>query len=323
VHRSLLALLLTVLVPAPAALAVEVVDRIVVVVNDDLILDSEVDSEFELVMRAEQISFPEGPSGLEQRQEMREMLVEGLIGRKLMDQAMVRLGIVVDETEVESQLSEYARANNMNSDQFLQELARQGITADEFRADLREQMAQYRLFQAEIGTRIEVTEDMLLQRYRERSGGQLNDPEYHLRVIVLHLPEVVTEEIVAETRALADSIRADVAAGGSFEDLAREHCTDPAIASKGGDFGKVRPRSMIPEWREAVEGLPINQVSEPFEFRGALWLIQVYRITDAAASSFEAVHDQLFDELYREQEEREIELWVEREKSKAHIEYLH
>jgi len=322
VHRSLLVLLLAALLPCPA-LAVEVVDRIVVVVNEDLILHSEVDTEFDLVVRAEQITFPDGPNGLEQRQELREMLVEGLIGRKLMDQAMIRLGILVDEAEVESQLGEYARSNNMSIDQFLQELARQGITAAEFRADLREQMAQYRLFQAEIGTRIEVTEDMLLQRYRERAGGQLDDPEYHLRVIVLHLDEAGGEMAFDEALSLAESIRADVAAGGSFDELARQHCTDPAIASKGGDFGKVRPRSMIPEWRDAVEGLPLNQVSEPFEFRGALWLIQVYRITDAAASSFEALRDQLFDELYREQEEREIELWVEREKAKAHIEYLH
>ena len=69
--------------------------------------------------------------------------------------------------------------------------------------------------------------------------------------------------------------------------------------------------------------MAIGQISEPFEFRDALWLIQVHKISNAAAIPYEEVSAQLFDEIYREEEDRQIELWIEREKARAHIEYLH
>ena len=88
-------------------------------------------------------------------------------------------------------------------------------------------------------------------------------------------------------------------------------------------FGTARINSLIPEIRAAVEGLEINEVSEPLELNNSLYLWQVYRITNAASVPFEEVRDQLFSELYQEEEERQIELWIEREKVRSHIERLH
>lgn len=317
----LLILLFALTVPLGAA-GVEIVDRIVVVVNDDLILESQVAEELALYLEAEPLDMPPGPRREAAMAELRDAIIEGLVGRLLMDQATTRLGIVVEDNEVEQQIAEYARMNNMGVDQLLGELARQGISQDEFRSDMRDQIRQYRLFQMEIGTKIDVTEDMLRQRYREVYGDASEDREYHLRVIVLYLPEEDAAG-AAEVRDRAESIRAEILAGASFEEMATVHSEDAGSASRGGAFGTVRPRSMVPEFREAVEGLPLLQVSEPVDFRGAIWLLQVYRITDASDTSLESVRDQLFNQLYREHEEREISMWLEREKVRAHIEYLH
>jgi peptidyl-prolyl cis-trans isomerase SurA len=317
----LLILLFALTVPLGAA-GVEIVDRIVVVVNEALILESEVAEELDLYLEAEPINMPPGPRREAALAELRDAIIEGLVGRLLMDQATTRLGIIVEEPEVEQQIAEYARMNNLGVDQLLGELARQGISQDEFRSDMRDQIRQYRLFQMEIGTKIDVTEDMLLQRYREEYGDAGEDPEYHLRVIVLRLPEGDAAGAV-EVKARAVALRDEILGGASFEEIATEHSEDPGSASRGGSFGKVRPRSMIPEFRAAVEGLPLHEVSEPVEFQAAIWLLQVHRITDGSATSFESVRDALFNQLYREHEEREISMWLEREKVRAHIEYLH
>ncbi|MDP7114115.1 MAG: SurA N-terminal domain-containing protein, partial [Myxococcota bacterium] len=108
-----------------AALAAELVDQIVVVVNDDLILESEVDEEINMYLEMDPDALPVGPDRLAALAELREIVVDGLIGRQLMDQAVVRLGITVEEMEVQAQLGETARMNNMSVDQLKAQLARQ------------------------------------------------------------------------------------------------------------------------------------------------------------------------------------------------------
>ncbi len=308
---------------AAPAVAAELVDRIVVVVNDDLVLESEVQEEMRLFEDMELARMPDGPDKQAILANLRGDVVEGLVGRRLMDQAMARQGITVDEAEVDAQLAETARVNNITLEQLAAELARQGVPMEQFRGEMRDNIKQYKLFQAEIGTKIDITEDQVRQRYNERHANRPADPEYHLRVIVLHFPTPGGPDAVQALRDQALSLKAQIEGGASFAELAREHSTDPGIAAKGGEFGAVRLRSMIPEFRAAVEGLGVGGISEPFEFRDALWLIQVHRISDAAAVPYDQVRAQLFDELYREEEERQIGLWIEREKTRAHIEYLH
>ena len=314
-------LLVALAIPLRAA-AVEVVDRIVVVVNDQLVLESEVAEELGLYLQSEPLDLPAGPRREAALADLRAAIVDGLIGRILMDQATARLGIVVEDHEVDQQIDEYARMNSLSVDQLLAELARQGISQGEFHADMRDQIRQYRLFQMEINTKIDITEDMVRQRYREEYGEGSEDPEYHLRVIVLYLPEGDAAGS-AEVRARAEAIRAEIQAGASFEEMATEHSEEAGSASRGGAFGTVRPRSMVPEFRDAVEDLPLKEVSEPVEFRGAMWLLQVHRITNASATSYESVRDKVFNQLYREHEEHEIAMWLEKEKTRAHIEHLH
>ncbi len=300
----------------------ELIDRIVVLVNDDLILDSEIREEMAAYIAADPSAVPQGPGREEALAELRDVVIEGLVGRKLSDQAVARLGIVVEDSEVEAQVAETARLNDMTVEQLERELARQGIPMDEFRSDIRDQIKQFRLFQAEIGTKIDIDEELLRQRYNERYANAPADPEYHLRVLVLHVPEGATPEEAAAVRQRAAELRAQALAGGDFEELARQHSEDPSGAN-GGNFGKLKLRSMIPEFRGAVDGLAVGDVSEPVEFRGAVWLIQVTRITDASVRSFEEMRDALFEELYQEEEERQISLWLERERARAHIEYVH
>ncbi len=316
------ALLLSLAVSSGAAGA-ELIDRIVVVVNDDLILESEVALEMAAYMEADPRAVPQGEGREQALAELRGIVVEGLIGRQLSDQAVARLGIVVEESEVDGQLAETARMNNMTVDQLVQELARQGIPVAEFRNDMRDQIKQYRLFQAEIGTKIDIGEELLRQRYNERYANVAQDPEYHLRMIALVIPPGATAAERAEAMAKAEGLREEIKAGRPFEEVAIEHSEDAGSAAKGGEFGKVRPRALIPEFREAVEELPLNDVSEIVVQNDRLFMFQVYRITNAAVKSYDEMVDILFEELYREEEERQIELWIEREKARAHIEYLH
>jgi len=303
--------------------AIELVDRIVVVVNDDLVLESEVQDEIRSYLEMEPDALPVGPDREAALAELREIVIEGLVGRKLMDQAVVRLGITVEEMEVQAQLGETARMNSMSVEQLKSQLARQGIPLEEFLVDLREQLKQFKLFQAEIGTKVDITEDQLRQRYNERHSDVPDDPELHLRVIVLRYADPSNAKAIQEARQRVDDIRAQLDAGASFEQLARQYSEDPGSAERGGEFGTARINSLIPEIRAAVEGLEINEVSEPLELNNSLYLWQVYRITNAASVPFEEVRDQLFSELYQEEEERQIELWIEREKVRSHIERLH
>ena len=118
---------------------------------------------------------------------------------------------------------------------------------------------------------------------------------------------------------MLNTFREQIAAGEkTFDELAKEHSSDPGSASRGGDLGWARPDKYAPEFKEKVEAIAANTISEPFKTQFGWHIVEVTdrRTTDATdESKQERAYQMLFSRKFRE----ELDNWQQEMRDQAYI----
>ncbi|MDH4095018.1 MAG: peptidylprolyl isomerase [Betaproteobacteria bacterium] len=241
--------------PAAARDAV-LVDRIVAVVNKDVITLTELAARTELAERElqrRQIAAP--PRAVLQRQ---------VLERLVLDKAQVQLaeqtGLRVDELQLDRAVQRVAHSNNMTLPDFRRALERDGVSFERFRADMRQQMLQSRLREREVDDRVQVSEaeiDLYLEDNRAGAEGAV---EYELAHILVRVPEQARPDQVAQAGERAERVRTEAAAGGDFAKLAAAY-SDAGDALQGGALGWRAPGRLPEIFAQALEGMKAGEVS--------------------------------------------------------------
>ena len=233
-ERSLTSLLILIVfiglsapLPLPAA---QLLDRIVAVVNDNVVLQSELQEELisvrqQLQRRDMQLPEPEN---------LQHQVLEQLIMEKLQLDAASRAGITVDDATLDAAVRRVAQQNNMALSQFRDALVAEGIDWENFRAQLRNQIIISRLRQRVMQSRINITPQEINQFVEQQRSGQ--SVEYHLGHILIALPDAASPDVIAQGREKAERIRAQLDEGASFQTLAASY-SDSQTALQGGDLG--------------------------------------------------------------------------------------
>ncbi len=230
---------------ATASAASEVLDRIVAVVNEDIILLSELEERMApYAQRIRQQGFD-----LDKERQMlfnvRSEMLNRLVDEKLTDQEIKRNDIQVGEAEIDSTIERIKTANTFTDEDLRRFLEQDQMTMEQYREQIREQVLRTRLVNYQVKSKIVITEEEIRAYYDshpEIYGGTLR---YHLRNILMRVPNFASD---AEKQALSEQmqqIRSRIEAGESFADLARSYSQSPAAADGGdiGEFAKDDPFS--------------------------------------------------------------------------------
>jgi peptidyl-prolyl cis-trans isomerase SurA len=285
--RSALCLLLLA-VPLPRTVAAQVldsdvVDRLVAVVGDSVIVASQIQEEVQrLALGGAPVPDPTDPAYGELFREVLDRYVDRLL---ILQWAAKDSLITVDEEVVEERVGE--RIQQLTAEfggqvMLQQALAAEGLTLTEYREILRSEARAERVQQMYFQLRVrdappeEVTEDELLQRFREASGQLQQRPRLITIRQAVIVPEA-SESAHAVARALADSLLVRVQAGEDFAELARIYSDDPGSAPLGGDLGWFRRGRMVREFEEAAFELLPDQISGVVETDFGFHIIKVER----------------------------------------------
>lgn len=241
--------------PAPAEL-----DAIVAVVEDDVVLRSELDAELRKVARQLQAQGAQVPP----RPQLERQVLERLILLKLQLAAAQQLGVTVTDEEVDQALASVAKTNNISVAQLREALARGGISFDAYREDARRQMIQGRLRQREVIEKIRVTdqeaEAFMARNPRFSEGGART--AYHILHILAATAEGATAEQIAGARAKAERLVARLRAGANFGEVARAE-SDGRQALEGGDLGWLEAAQVPSIFIDQVERMRRGDISDP------------------------------------------------------------
>jgi peptidyl-prolyl cis-trans isomerase SurA len=276
---------------------VTLVDRIVAVVNKEVITMSELN---EAIDGAERQLRRQGTQAPE-----REVLERQLLERLILDKAQLQLardtGVRVDEVQLDRAVQRVAEQNKMTLAEFRSALERDGVQFYQFRDDMRDQIVLTRLREREVDDKIQVSDteiDLFLEEMKAQPGAR---DEYNVAHILIRVPDQASPERIESARAKAVKARADAAAGGDFARLAAGF-SDAPDALQGGAIG-WRTADRLPElFAGALGRMSPGEVSEVLKSSAGFHVIKLIERRGAGAPSAPVTQTRLRHILIRTSE---------------------
>ncbi len=310
-----LAGLLVLLLLPPATLAVQPLDHIVAVVEEDVVLRSELDREIG-VTRAQLRGSgqPVPPQDVLER-----AVLEELILARLQSAAAAKAGITVTDEEVDAAVASIAERNGITVAQLRQILGNSGISYNSFRDNIRKQILEANFQRQQLGGSIEVSEgeidNYLTKNPVKVAKGKLVN-QTRARHILIRTGERTSAQ---DARNRLENLRGRIVNGEDFGVLARANSDDTASALRGGELGWINPGDTTPEFESAMEKLQVNDISQPFKtpFGWHIVKVEERRQQDIA----DAAHRGEAAQKIRERKAREaLELLSRRLRDEAYVE---
>lgn len=254
------------------------IDRIAAVVDEDVILQSELDRAVNNILS----QYANRQGQLPPRDVLARQVLERLALIKLQVARAQATGIRVSEQEVDQAIAAIAAQNRVSAEQLREQVTRDGSSYNEFRTSIREEMLIQRLRQRFAQSQISVSDaevDSALAA-QQAGGGQ-----YRLAHILVALPEGATPEQIATARRKVDGIKALLDQGDMDFAAAAVRYSDSPNALEGGDLG-WRAASEIPAaFADLVRNLKPGQVTEPIRGPSGFQLLQLVETRDATSGA--------------------------------------
>lgn len=264
-------LCLTLLVVASQTQAVyEELDGIVAVVDDDVVLASELRSRYEQVKRQLQSQNVPMPSD----DILVSQIIERLILESIQRQQAARRGITIDDETLTRAVMSFAQNNNMTLEQFQQALAADGVSYRTFREEIRNEMMISRLQRGLINRRISISEQEVKGLLNSPFYQELFSDEYRVGHILLSLEAGASDEVVAAAQANANDIVRQLRGGADFAQMAIAKSSS-SRALEGGDLGWRKAGELPSLFAEDVLNMQVGDIAEPIQTSGALHIIKL------------------------------------------------
>ena len=245
----------------------EKLDEIVAIVDEGVILRSELEMTKETVLRQIQQRGERQPP----ERVLEEQVLERLVMNEVQLQRAEQTGIRVTDQEVDRSLDQVARQNGLSISQLRQAIESDGIEFNEFRNDVREQIITQKLQQRIVESMDAVTDtevDIMM------ASGLFESDEYRLSQIALQVSPSATPADLREAEARIRAIRQEIVDGRDFAEAAVEYSDSPD-ALEGGDVGWRNLNALPRQIADRVRDLEPGEVTEPMMAGGALMILQV------------------------------------------------
>jgi peptidyl-prolyl cis-trans isomerase SurA len=265
---SLLGVLLLPTGPAIAQEALTRVDGIAAVVDEDVILMSEVQRAVDNI----KAQYAKQPEQLPPDDVLRKQVLERLILLRLQVERANSSGVRVSDTELNQAIQTIANQNKITPEQLREQIARDGLSYDEFRANLKDEIVVQRLRQGYVQSRVQVSETEVDQLLSVR---QIGGPEVRLANILVALPDGATPEQLAKAQEKISRIKALIDKGELDFKSAAIRYSDSQNALEGGDIGWRGYDAIPPNFVNLIREMKPGQVSSPVRGPSGYQLIQV------------------------------------------------
>ena len=264
----------------PAAGAAYVaLDRIIAIVNEDVVMQSELEQRLRAVrgqLREEGARLPPGPV-------LERQVLDSLIQGRIQLQLAARAGIRVDDETLNRAINNIAAENQVSLGEFRQILEAEGYNYQQFREDIRDQITLSQLRQRQVENRINVTEREIDDFLANREFQGDAEAEIRISHILLALPAEALAAEIEQARQGAAELRRKLLAGADFAETARR-VSDGGNAGQGGDLGWRKIAEVPTLFAEYIPDLGKGDISEPIRSPSGFHLIRIADIKGAEQS---------------------------------------
>jgi peptidyl-prolyl cis-trans isomerase SurA len=301
-----------------AAAAQKLVNRVIAIVNDDVVLLDELEEAAEPLLAR----IPKNLDAAESKKriaDLRNEILETLIADKLLEQEVKVLKIEVGEREIDRLIKDLRERNNLDDQQLEQALLQQGMTMAEYRDGMRKQLLKMKIINLKVRSKVQVSDQDVQSLYQRQQDEAAEDVQIHARHIVFLLPEDADADLVAAKLQQATAAARRAKAGEDFAALAQELSEGPN-AAQGGDLGFFRREDIVEAFAKAAFVLKPGDMSEPVRTPFGWHVIKVEERRSGDVKALDELKDQLKERLYQEEIEVVFRRYVDELRKAAYVE---
>lgn len=293
----------------------KVVERIIAVINGDIITQTDLEAK----LRQEGFS-EERAAGPIQKEQKRSNALNRLIDEILLKQAIEHSNIQITEEELDRAINNILQQNRMTKSQLRTEVAKKGITFEEYKEQLKLEIKKIKFVNQVISSGVKVTDRDLRDYFDRNKATFRGGKQAHIAEIVLPITDITTEEEAIALRNKALSIvKQSRDRPSAFSKLAKQHSQGPN-ANKGGDIGVVKIDDLPTNVAQVVKNMPAGAVSNPIPTEMAIVIVKLIQWPEVSDQDFDSMRDIIYQRLHDQKMEGALESYVQKMRQHAYIE---
>jgi peptidyl-prolyl cis-trans isomerase SurA len=304
--------------PPPAAVAPPdqpIVDRVVALVNEDVVMMSELQEAIVLYLRdAKEPTPPPGP----ERDQLAQKVLTRMIDHRLQVQEARKERIEVTDEDIQPVMDDFIKRNGGDRERVGAQLKAQGLTWDQVRREMRESLLAQKIRSRRIGRRATVTEAEVEAYVTENRPKLERDLKYHPRHIAILAQPPDGQAGWDQAKTVVDTIQARLKDGGDFAELAREFSKDGS-AESGGDLGWLHRGELAAGFEEPILRLEKGQVTEPIKSSLGYHLFRLDDREELTPEMVNTLRQQARDILVQKKMQDRFDEWVQGLRQRALI----
>jgi peptidyl-prolyl cis-trans isomerase SurA len=294
-----------------------VADRIVAVVNQEIITLSELEKWVEPLQK--EITSEDRLHRKEQLQEFRRKILEQLIDEKLIDQEVKKLGIKVTSKEMDGVIEEVKRRNGFTQEDMEKALAREGLTVDAFKKQVEKGLQRRKLIQSAVKTVSKPGEKELREFYQNNKDKYRTPVSFRPGHILFVIPKGATPGEIREIKKKCQGVLDKIRRGEDFRELAIVYSEDVS-AKEGGDLGYFKKGELLPGLEKEILRLNVGEVSGIVRTEFGFHIVKLNERKGGNPLPFEEVKEYVEAEYYTQETEKAFKNYLVTLKEKSVIE---
>jgi peptidyl-prolyl cis-trans isomerase SurA len=301
--------------------AVEIVDRVVAIVNNDVVSLYELNQSVRPFI--EQIQSSQYPEDVERQLkfEVRQRVLQQLIDQKLADQELARLQITVSENEVDLAIERMKEANFLTDETLRAGLQRQGLTYEEYREQIKKQLLRAKLVNREIRSKIVITEEDIKDYYSSHAASYAGEKKYLLKNIYTRLPSVATEQDKQIAAGIMETIHQELENGKPFDTIAEEYAGVTATIETG-NLGYFKLDDLSGQLQGLLASMQAGTFTPVLEADFGYQIVYVESIEEVGGKTLEEAAPEIRKKLYDEVVDQKYESWLQVLRDRSHIKII-
>jgi peptidyl-prolyl cis-trans isomerase SurA len=302
--------------PLPPAITPHgvVVEDVVVRVNDQIISRSDVvRAEQQLEQEAAQNHGSPPELAAQQKNMLRDM-----IDKQLLLSRAKELGLNAD-ADVIRQLDDIRKQNKMDSLDDLEKAAKQqGISFEDFKAQIRNQILTQQVVRDEVGRRLQISQGDEAKFYAEHKSEFTQPEQVRLSEILIPLPETASQAEISQAEAKANDLKSKVMTSGDFADLAKKFSGGPS-AAQGGELGLFKRGALAKVLEDQTFDLKVGESTQPIRTRQGFVILKVTEHVQEGPAPMTAVEPQIQEAMYMQAMQPALRAYLTKAREQAYI----
>ncbi|MDB9953468.1 peptidylprolyl isomerase [Porticoccaceae bacterium] len=261
------------LISMSATAQITLLDKVIAVVDDDIVLQSELDQRMVTIYTQIQKSGTKAPP----QEILLQQVLDRLISERLQLSIGYDAGIRISDEELNQAMARIAASNKITMEEYFGQIHAQGSTVAVVREQIRNEMTIMRVQQGKVMRRIRISEQELDNFLNSEEGRFLTSPDVNVGQILLSVPTGTSLGDADLILARALDLQAQAVGGTDFRELAIANSADQS-ALQGGDLGWRKMAQLPGVFIDAVEKMEVGQISDPIRSGAGYHLLKLYEL---------------------------------------------